>query len=122
MAASPNLVPWFETARYAAKCTQAAPAMARLLTMRPSVLELARKSPRIEKFTGSEAGTNGIEQAIQVQLISRYAGAPSDPAVPLVAAVFPEAALATPDAVEPLDRLDPGDELGVLVADVALDP
>src|SRR5262245_64915427 len=28
--------PWFETARIAAKCTQAAPAMARLLTMRPS--------------------------------------------------------------------------------------
>ena len=40
MAASPNLLPWFETARIAAKCTQAAPAMARLLTMRPSVLEL----------------------------------------------------------------------------------
>jgi hypothetical protein len=39
MAASPNLLPWFETARIAAKCTQAAPAMARLLTMRPSVLE-----------------------------------------------------------------------------------
>ena len=39
MAASPNLLPWFETARIAAKCTQAAPAMARLLTMRPSLLE-----------------------------------------------------------------------------------
>jgi hypothetical protein len=39
MAASPNLLPWFETARIAAKCTQAAPAMTRLLTMRPSVLE-----------------------------------------------------------------------------------
>jgi len=44
MAASPNLLPWFETARIAAKCTQAAPAMARLLTMRPSVLERAPKS------------------------------------------------------------------------------
>src|SRR4051794_14547686 len=38
MAASTNLPPWFETARIAAKCTQAAPAMARLLTIRPSVL------------------------------------------------------------------------------------
>src|SRR5262245_55932168 len=37
MAASPNLLPWFETARIAAERTQAAPAMARLLTMRPSV-------------------------------------------------------------------------------------
>src|SRR3982074_2618242 len=46
----------------------------------------------------------------------------SDPAVPLVTAVFPEAALAAPDAVESLDRLHPGDELGVLVADVTLDP
>jgi len=32
MAASPSLLPWFETARYA-----------HLLTMRPSVLELAPK-------------------------------------------------------------------------------
>jgi hypothetical protein len=40
MVASPNLLPWFETAHIAAKFTQAAPAMARLLTMRPSVLEL----------------------------------------------------------------------------------
>src|SRR5215470_524238 len=40
MAASLSLRPWFETARIAAKCTQAAPAMARLLTMRQSVLEL----------------------------------------------------------------------------------
>src|SRR5262245_25262260 len=39
MAASPNSLPWLETARIAAKCTQAAPAMARLLTMRPGVLE-----------------------------------------------------------------------------------
>jgi hypothetical protein len=39
MAANPNLLPWFETARIAAKCTPAAPAMARLLTMRLSVLE-----------------------------------------------------------------------------------
>src|SRR5262245_7626669 len=43
MAANPNLLPWFETARIAAKCTQAAPAMARLLTMRPSALELVPK-------------------------------------------------------------------------------
>jgi len=35
MAANTNLLPWFETARIAAKCTQAAPAMASLLTMRP---------------------------------------------------------------------------------------
>jgi hypothetical protein len=40
MAASTNPLPWFETARIAAKCTQAAPAMARLLTMRPNVLKL----------------------------------------------------------------------------------
>jgi tripartite-type tricarboxylate transporter receptor subunit TctC len=46
MAASPNLLPWFETARIAAKCTQAAPAMARLLTMRPSVVEPMPKSPK----------------------------------------------------------------------------
>ena len=39
MAATSNLLPWFETARIAAKCTQAAPAMARLLTMGPSALE-----------------------------------------------------------------------------------
>jgi hypothetical protein len=38
MAANLNLLPWFETARYA-----------RLLTMRPSVLELAPRSPKIEK-------------------------------------------------------------------------
>jgi hypothetical protein len=48
MAASPNLLPWFETARIAAKCTQAAPAMARLLTVRPSALELAPKPPRLK--------------------------------------------------------------------------
>jgi hypothetical protein len=39
MAANLNLLPWFETARITAKCTQAAFAMARLLTMRLSVLE-----------------------------------------------------------------------------------
>src|SRR5690242_10535748 len=55
MAASPNLPPWFETARIAAKCTQAAPAMARLLTMRPSVLNSCQIA-RIERFTASEAG------------------------------------------------------------------
>src|SRR5262245_66508029 len=47
MAASPNLLPWFETARYA-----------RLLTMRPSVLELAPKSPGNERFASSKAGTH----------------------------------------------------------------
>ena len=41
MAASPNLLPWFETARIAAKCTQAAPAMACLLTMRLNVWDPA---------------------------------------------------------------------------------
>jgi tripartite-type tricarboxylate transporter receptor subunit TctC len=46
MAASLNLLPWFETARIAAKCTQAAPAMARLLTMRQSVVEPVPKSPK----------------------------------------------------------------------------
>src|SRR5258705_124305 len=46
----------------------------------------------------------------------------SESPIPLVAAVFPEAALAAADAVEPLDRLDAGDELRMLVADVALDP
>src|SRR5262245_23406390 len=45
MAASLNLLPWFETARIAAKCTQAAPAMAHLLTMRPSVLERDTPEP-----------------------------------------------------------------------------
>jgi len=55
MAASPNALPWFETARIAAKCTQAAPAMARLLTMRPSLVELAK----VERVTFSKAGTNG---------------------------------------------------------------
>jgi hypothetical protein len=44
MAANPNLLPGFETARIAAKCTQAAPATARLLTMRPGVLALRRES------------------------------------------------------------------------------
>src|SRR5690349_24015317 len=53
MAASPNLPPWFETARIAAKCTQAAPAMARLLTMRPSVLN-SYQIAKIERFTASQ--------------------------------------------------------------------
>jgi hypothetical protein len=42
MAASPNLPPWFETARYA-----------RLLTMRPGVLS-SRQIAEIERFTGSQ--------------------------------------------------------------------
>src|SRR5689334_10873696 len=53
MAASPNLPPWFETARIAAKCTQAAPAMARLLTMRPSVLDSCQVA-KIERVTASQ--------------------------------------------------------------------
>jgi hypothetical protein len=53
MAASPNLQPWFETARIAAKFTQAAPAMARLLTMRPSVLSSCRIT-KIKRFTASQ--------------------------------------------------------------------
>jgi hypothetical protein len=40
MAASPNLQPWFETARYA-----------RLLTMRPNVLNHYQIA-KIERFTG----------------------------------------------------------------------
>jgi len=55
MAASPNLPPWFETARIAAKCTQAAPAMARLLIMRPGVLNSCQIA-EIERLTGSFAG------------------------------------------------------------------
>src|SRR5215510_3604050 len=47
MAASPNLPPWFETARYA-----------RLLTMRPSVLNSCQIA-KIERFTASFAGANG---------------------------------------------------------------
>src|SRR2546423_441010 len=47
MAASPKPLPWFETARIAAKWTRAAPAMARLLTMRPSVLN-ACQIPRLK--------------------------------------------------------------------------
>jgi hypothetical protein len=47
MAASPNLLPWFETAR-----------CARLLTMRPSVLNSCQIA-KIEKFTGSFAGMIG---------------------------------------------------------------
>src|SRR5882762_1967797 len=53
MAASPNLLPWFETARIAAKCTQAAPAMARPLTMRPSVLSSCQII-KIERLTVSQ--------------------------------------------------------------------
>jgi hypothetical protein len=56
MAASPNPLPWFETARIVAKYTQAAPAMAHLLTMRPSVLS-SWQIAKIERFTASEAGT-----------------------------------------------------------------
>jgi hypothetical protein len=55
MAASPNLPPWFETARIAAKCTQAAPAMARLLTMRPNALSSCQIA-KTEKFTAFFAG------------------------------------------------------------------
>jgi hypothetical protein len=49
MAASPNLLPWFETARIAAKYTQAAPAMARLLTMRPRLLRAHRVDGKYRK-------------------------------------------------------------------------
>jgi len=49
MAASPNLPPWFETAR-----------CARLLTMRPSVLSSCQIA-KIEKFTASEAGIQDRE-------------------------------------------------------------
>jgi hypothetical protein len=53
MAASPNLLPWFETARIAAKFTQAAPAMARLLTMRPGVWNSIRRlNASIKQFEG----------------------------------------------------------------------
>src|SRR5689334_5542459 len=71
MAARPNLPPWFETARIAAKCTPAAPAMARLLTMRPSVLNSCQIA-KIERFTDSSARTNGIYQAIQVQTYLKF--------------------------------------------------
>src|SRR5207244_401359 len=47
--------------------------------------------------------------------------APSQPRIPLVAAIFPEAALALADTVEPFDGLDAGQVFGVLVADLALD-
>src|SRR5215510_1292915 len=49
MAASPNLLPWFETAR-----------CARLLTMRPRVLSSCQTA-KIERFTGSFAG-NDVEK------------------------------------------------------------
>src|SRR5215510_5980715 len=55
MAPSPNLLPWFETARIAAKCTQAAPAMACLLTMRLRVGTRARPP----KLKGSHALSRG---------------------------------------------------------------
>jgi hypothetical protein len=61
MAASPNLLPWFETARIAAKCTQAAPAMARLLTMRPGVLSSCQIA-KIERFTTAEAGPSSLAE------------------------------------------------------------
>src|SRR5439155_4886054 len=46
----------------------------------------------------------------------------SEAAVPLEAAVFPKTAMPTADVVQPVDRLDAGDEFRMLVADVALDP
>src|SRR5215813_14833823 len=49
MAASPNLLPWFETAR-----------CARLLTMRPSVLSSCQTA-KIERFTAAFAG-NDLER------------------------------------------------------------
>jgi hypothetical protein len=66
MATSPNLPPWFETARIAAKCTQAAPAVARLLTMRPSVLSSCQVA-KIERFTASQ-----VEAPIQPRFIRRH--------------------------------------------------
>jgi len=42
MTANPSLLPWFETARIAAKCTRVASVVARLLTMRPSVWNRVR--------------------------------------------------------------------------------
>jgi len=79
MAASLNLLPWFETARIAAKCTQAAPAMARLLTMRPSVLErdthperdsVPRRNSQVRP--GTCAARSGIGSAV-VDLIRSMA-------------------------------------------------
>src|SRR5215470_8484498 len=52
MAASPNLLPWFETARYA-----------RLLTMRPSVLELAPKSPKVHRLL---RGDDRVESLLHI--------------------------------------------------------
>src|SRR5262245_12702285 len=48
--------------------------------------------------------------------------APSEPSIPLIAAVLPESAFAAANAIEAVDRLDARDELGVLVADVTFDP
>src|SRR5690606_19876355 len=46
----------------------------------------------------------------------------SDASVPLVAQVFPVAALTLADGVQAIDRLDRGQVLGVFVAEVAFDP
>src|SRR5436190_22998339 len=61
----------------------------------------------------------GTDPGATVKNVTR---APSQPRIPLVAAIFPEAALALADAVESFDGLDAGQVFGVLVADLALDP
>ena len=45
-----------------------------------------------------------------------------DPRVPLVAAVFPETAVPTPQARQAVDELDAHQVLGLLVTELPLDP
>jgi len=57
-----------------------------------------------------------------VQQPHRFALLRSNPRVPLVTAVLPIASLAAADPGQAGDYFDPGEELGVLVAELALDP
>ena len=92
-------------------------ALRQRLASRPVERVVGSERPRVPH---SDAAQIGI--ANQTKCDRRAPAAPSQSRIPLVAAIFPEAALAAADMVERLDGLDAGDVFGILVPDLALDP
>src|SRR5271165_2617115 len=81
-------------------------------TIRPSTISPSANTNRVES----------VLRAVMIVEANRLMAAASDARVPLVAAVFPVAALAAVEARQAVGELDALDVFGLLVAELALDP
>src|SRR5271165_4390600 len=81
-------------------------------TIRPSTISPSANTNRVES----------VLRAVMIVEANRLMAAASDARVPFVAAVLPVAALAAVQARQAVGELDALDVLGLLVAELALDP